>query len=89
LRNFLSAHSEGIRYFKAHRADAIGVLMKRFDHSAALAEKTFDDYIKCMDEALQVDFGEFEKLLWQIAPEASERARQIAAEWIVPGALKA
>lgn len=88
LRNFLSAHSEGIRYFKAHRADAIGVLMKRFDHSAALAEKTFDDYIKCMDEALQVDFGEFEKLLWQIAPEASERARQIAAEWIVPGALK-
>ena len=88
LRNFLSAHSEGIRYFKDHRAEAIGVLMKRFGHSAELAEKTFDDYIKCMDETLQVDFGEFEKLLTQIAPEASERARQIAAEWIVPGALK-
>ncbi|HEY1235690.1 MAG TPA: hypothetical protein VGH22_20090 [Candidatus Binatia bacterium] len=88
LRNFLSAHSEGVRYFKAHRADAIGVLTKHFGHSAALAEKTFDDYIKRMDETLQVDFREFEKLLSQIAPEASERARQIAAEWIVPGALK-
>ena len=88
LKNFLSAHSEGIRYFKVHRADAIGVLTKRFGHSAALAEKTFDDYIICMDETLQVDFGEFAKLLSQIAPEASERTRQIAAEWIVPGAMK-
>jgi hypothetical protein len=36
-----------------------------------------------------VDFRDFEKLLSQIAPETSERARQIAAEWIVPGAMKA
>jgi hypothetical protein len=42
-----------------------------------------------MDDTLQVDFREFEKLLSQVAPEASERARQIAAEWIVPGAVKA
>jgi ABC-type nitrate/sulfonate/bicarbonate transport system substrate-binding protein len=89
LRTFLSAHSEGIRYFKTHRADAIGVLIKRFNHSAALAEKIFADYITCMDDTLQVDFAEFEKLLLQIAPEASERRRQIGAEWIVPGAVKA
>lgn len=89
LRAFLSAHSEGIRYFKTHRADGIAVLTKRFGHSVALAEKTFDDYITCMDDTLQVDFGSFEKLLSQVAPEASERARQIAAEWIVPGAVKA
>jgi ABC-type nitrate/sulfonate/bicarbonate transport system substrate-binding protein len=89
LRSFLRAHREGIHYFKAHRADAVGVLTKRFGHSAALAEKTFDDYIQCMDETLQVDFREFEKLLSQIMPEAAARARQIAAEWIIPGALKA
>jgi ABC-type nitrate/sulfonate/bicarbonate transport system substrate-binding protein len=89
LRTFLSAHGEGIRYFKTHRADGIAVLTKRFGHSTALAEKTFDDYITCMDDTLQVDFREFEKLLSQVAPEASERARQIAAEWIVPGAVKA
>ena len=75
--------------FKTHRADGIVVLTKRFGHSVALAGKTFDDYITCMDDTLQVDFGSFEKLLSQVAPEASERARQIAAEWIVPGAVKA
>jgi ABC-type nitrate/sulfonate/bicarbonate transport system substrate-binding protein len=89
LRTFLNAHSEGIRYFKTHRADAVAVLTKRFGHSAALAEKTFDNYITCMDDTLQVDFRDFEKLLSQIAPETSERARQIAAEWIVPAAVKA
>lgn len=89
LRNFLRAHSAGIRYFKTHRADALGVLTERFGHSVALAEKTFEDYITCMDETLQVDFGEFEKLLSQLAPEASERAREIAAEWMIPGAVKA
>lgn len=89
LRNFLRAHSEGIRYFKTHRAEAVAVLTKRFGQSAALAEKTFDDYITCMDDTLQVDFRDFETLLSQLAPEASERARQIAAEWIVPGAVKA
>jgi len=89
LRTFLNAHREGIRYFKTRRADAVAVLTKRFGHSAALAEKTFDNYITCMDDTLQVDFRDFEKLLSQIAPETSERARQIAAEWIVPAAVKA
>jgi ABC-type nitrate/sulfonate/bicarbonate transport system substrate-binding protein len=88
LRTFLSAHSEGIRYFKAHRAEAIGVLTKRFGHSESLAEKTFDDYIARMDDSLKVDLKQFEGLLSQVAPEASERARQIAADWIVPGAVK-
>jgi hypothetical protein len=71
-----------------HRAEALGVLTKRFGHSAALAQKTFDDYIACMDDTLKVDFAQFAKLLSQIAPEASERARQIAAGWIIPGAVK-
>ncbi len=88
LRAFLSAHSEGIRHFRMHRADALGVLTKRFGHSSALAQKTFDDYITCLDDTLKVDFQQFAKLLSQIAPEASERARQIAAGWIVPGAVK-
>jgi ABC-type nitrate/sulfonate/bicarbonate transport system substrate-binding protein len=85
---FLTAHGEGIRYFKSHRAEAIGVLEKQFGHAPALAEKTLNDYIVCMDETLKVDFSKFEKLLSQVAPERTGDARQIAAEWIAPGALK-
>lgn len=88
LTMFLTAHSEGIRYFKSHRAEAIGVLEKHFGHAPALAEKTLNDYIVCMDETLKVDFSKFEKLLSQVAPERTGDARQIAAEWIAPGALK-
>jgi ABC-type nitrate/sulfonate/bicarbonate transport system substrate-binding protein len=89
LRVFLTAHGEGIRYFKSHRADALRVLEKRFGHAPTLAEKTFNDYIVCMDESLKVNFNRFEKLLSQVAPERAPDARQVASEWIVPEALKA
>jgi hypothetical protein len=85
---FLAAHSEGIRYFKSNRAAAIGVLERQFGHSRTLAEKTCDDYAICMDEGLKVDFKQFEKLLAQVAPGASIEARQLASEWIIPGALR-
>jgi ABC-type nitrate/sulfonate/bicarbonate transport system substrate-binding protein len=88
FKKFLPAHQEGIRYFKTHRGDAIRVLEKQFGHSPTLAEKTFNDYVICMDEGLKVDFKQFEKLLSQVAPDAAEAARQIASEWVMPGALK-
>ena len=85
---FIAAHREGIGYFKANRAEAIGVLEKQFGHSRAMAEKIFSDYVICMDETLKVDFKQFEKLLSQVAPEAAVDARRLASEWIVPGGLK-
>jgi ABC-type nitrate/sulfonate/bicarbonate transport system substrate-binding protein len=88
LRKFLAAHQEGIGYFKSHRDDAMQILTKRFGHSEALARKTCNDYIVCMDERLMVDFKQFERLLSQVAPETSGSARQLAAEWIIPGALR-
>ncbi|HEV8720559.1 MAG TPA: ABC transporter substrate-binding protein [Candidatus Binatia bacterium] len=88
FRKFLPAHQEGIRYFKTHRDDATRILTKRFGHSESLAKKTCDDYIVCMEESLKVDFKQFEKLLSQVAPDAVGAARQIASEWVMPGALK-
>jgi len=88
LKTFLEAHREGIGYFKTHRDDAIRLLTKRFGHSESLAAKTFNDYIVRMDERLTVDFKQFERLLSQVAPETPGGARQIAAEWVVPGALR-
>jgi hypothetical protein len=41
-----------------------------------------------MDESLKVEFKQFEKLLSQVAPDAAGAARQIASEWVMPGALK-
>lgn len=88
LKTFLAAHREGVRYFKSHRDDALRVLTKRFGHSEALAKKTCDDYMVCMDESLKVDFKEFERLLSQVAPARSSDARQIASEWIIAGAMR-
>jgi len=88
FKTFLSAHSEGIRHFKSNRAGAMRILMKQFGHSQTLAEKTLDDYVTCMNEELNVNFKHFEKLLSQVAPGGSVNARDVASEWIVPGALK-
>lgn len=88
FQTFLSAHGEGIRRFKSNRADAMRILTKQFGHSQTLAEKILDDYATCMDESLKVDFTQFEKLLTQVVPGASVNARQVASEWIAPGAVK-
>jgi ABC-type nitrate/sulfonate/bicarbonate transport system substrate-binding protein len=85
---FLAAHSEGIQYFKSHRADALRVLEGQFRHAAAFAEKIYNDYVVCMDSSLKVDIKQFDRLLAQIAPEKVRDARQIVSEWIVPGAVK-
>ena len=87
LATFLIAHSEGIRHFKSHRADALRILTGQFGHSQTLAAKTLDDYVTYMDEGLKVDFRHFEKLLSQVAPGAGN-AREVASKWIAPGALK-
>lgn len=89
LTAFLEAHREGIRYFKANRAEAVRILQLRFGHSPTLAAKTFSDYVVCMEERLTVDYQQLEKLVAQVAPDATGGARQVAAEWIAPGALKA
>ena len=88
FQTFLRAHGEGIRHFKSNRADALRILTKQFGHSQTLAEKTLDNYVTCMDESLKVDFQRFEKLLSQVAPGASVNARQVASEWLAPGAVK-
>jgi ABC-type nitrate/sulfonate/bicarbonate transport system substrate-binding protein len=87
LSIFLTAHREGIRHLKAHRAETIRMLEKQFGHSSAFAAKTFDEYLICTDEELLVDFTHLERLFSQVAPTA-DGARAIAAEWIVPGALR-
>ncbi len=88
LKAFLEAHREGIGHFKIHRDEAIQLLIKRFGHSESMAAKTFNDYIVRMDERLTVDFKQFERLLCQVAPNTLGGAQQIAAEWVVPGALR-
>jgi hypothetical protein len=88
FETFLTAHREGIRYFKDNRAAAIKILGEKFGHSPGFAAKTFDDYLVCMDESLKVDFERLELLVFQLAPQTRGGAREIAAHWIVPGALK-
>lgn len=88
LATFIAAHREGIGYFKANRAAAIGILEKQFGHSRTMAEKIFREYVICMEETLKVDFKQFEKLLSQVAPDACADAQRLASEWIVPGGLK-
>jgi len=88
FETFLTAHREGIRYFKRNRNAAIRILGGKFGHSRTFAAKTFDDYLICLDESLKVDFKQLELLLSQVAPETPGGARQVAADWVVPGALK-
>jgi ABC-type nitrate/sulfonate/bicarbonate transport system substrate-binding protein len=85
---FLQAHREGIGYMKTHRAETIRLLGERFGHSASITSKIWGNYLICMDEKLTVDFKQFERLLSQVAPAASNQARQVAAEWIMPGGLR-
>jgi ABC-type nitrate/sulfonate/bicarbonate transport system substrate-binding protein len=84
---FLTAHRDGIRYLKDHRVEAMRMLQDRFAHSEFLAAKTFDDYFIYMDERLKVDFAKFQQLLAQLASPTTAAARQIAADWIIPGGL--
>jgi ABC-type nitrate/sulfonate/bicarbonate transport system substrate-binding protein len=84
---FVQAHREGIRYLRDHRDETMSLLQTRFGHSPELAAKTFDEYLFCMDDRLTVDFKHLEKLVEQIAPNIPGGARQIASEWIIPGAL--
>ena len=85
---FMKAHQEGIRYIKSHRAEAIKLLGTKFGHSQSFAEKTFNDYLSCLDKRLTVDFKQLEKLLSQVAPDTPGGAMQVATDWIVPGALR-
>jgi ABC-type nitrate/sulfonate/bicarbonate transport system substrate-binding protein len=88
FETFLTAHREGIWHLKANRDAAIRILTEKFGHSQSFAAKTFDDYLVCMDESLKVDFKRMELLLSQVAPGTPGGARQVAARWIIPGALR-
>jgi ABC-type nitrate/sulfonate/bicarbonate transport system substrate-binding protein len=85
---FVQAHREGIRYLSDHREETMSLLETKFGHSTELAAKTFDEYLICMDDRLTVEFKHLEKLVGQIAPNIPGGAKQIAAQWIVPGALR-
>ena len=88
LRAFVEAHREGVRYLKAHRDEAKRILSEKFGHSERLANKIAEDYLICMDESLAVEFKSLEQLVSQVALDTPGGARQVAAEWILPGALK-
>jgi len=88
LAAFLAAHSEGIRYLKAHRDRTIRMLGGRFGLSPVLAAKSFDDYLIFLDDRLTIDLNQLEKLLAQVAPDRPGGARKLASEWVVPGALR-
>ena len=85
---FLAAHREGILYAKANREKVVQLLVDKFTHDRSLAERTFDDYLGYMDETLTVDLKQLTKLLAQVAPDSTANARQVAAEWLIPGALR-
>lgn len=85
---FIAAHREGVRHARANPGKVIDLLTVKFGHSRALAQKTFDDYMVYMDESLLVEMRHLTKLLGQVAPELSGGVNKIAAEWIVPGAMK-
>ena len=85
---FLAAHREGILYAKANRERVVQLLIDKFAHYRSLAEKTFDDYLCYMDETLTVDIKQLTKLLAQVALNSTSNARQVAAEWLIPGALR-
>jgi len=85
---FLAAHREGIFYAKANREKVVQLLIEKFAHYRSLAERTFDDYLGYMDETLTVDVKQLAKLLAQVAPNSTSNARQVAAEWLIPGALR-
>ena len=83
---FLEAHREGIRYLKLNRAETVHMLEKRFRHSPALAAKTCDEYLACLDDRLTVDFRHLERLVAQAAPNIAG-ARHLASEWLLPSVL--
>jgi ABC-type nitrate/sulfonate/bicarbonate transport system substrate-binding protein len=85
---FLAAHREGIVYAKANREKVVQLLIDKFAHYRSLAERTFDDYLGYMDETLTVDVKQLTKLLAQVALNSTSNARQVAAEWLIPGVLR-
>src|SRR5262249_55920821 len=85
---FLQAHRAGIRYMNAHRVGTIPLLAERLGHPGSMTVKIWDTYLVWMDERLTVDFKQFERLLAQVARGASNQARQVATEWIMPGGLR-
>jgi len=87
LGAFLAAHREGIRTMKRQRTKTIQMLQDRFQHTPAFAGRTFDEYLVCMNEQLVVEFGKLQQLLSQIAPDQMASLRQIAADWVMAGAL--
>jgi ABC-type nitrate/sulfonate/bicarbonate transport system substrate-binding protein len=88
LGAFLEAHREGIRYLKANGDETKRILGAKFGHSDFLAAKAWDDYLICMDDGLKVEFKHLEKLVAQVAPDSPGGARQVAADWLIPGSLK-
>jgi hypothetical protein len=88
FRTFLLAHSEGIRHAKANREKIVQLLINKFGHYRALAERTFDDYLGYMDASLQIDMLHLSKLVAQVSSDKAANARHIAAQWAMAGAVK-
>jgi ABC-type nitrate/sulfonate/bicarbonate transport system substrate-binding protein len=85
---FVTAHREVIRYLKLNRAETIRMLGERFGHSAALAGKAYDEYLVWLEDRLTINFRKLQELVTQVAPDLAGSARQLAAEWIVPGVVR-
>jgi ABC-type nitrate/sulfonate/bicarbonate transport system substrate-binding protein len=89
LAAFISAHAESVRHLKTNRDQTVRLLGDKFGHSPPLAGKTFDEYLILLDDRMTIDLAPLQSLLDQISPDYSGGARQLAAEWIMPGALRA
>jgi ABC-type nitrate/sulfonate/bicarbonate transport system substrate-binding protein len=89
LTAFISAHAESVRHLKANREQTVRMLGDKFGHSPSLAGKTFDEYLLLLDDRLTIDLKHLENLLAQVAPGYPGGARRLAAEWIIPEALRA
>jgi hypothetical protein len=85
---FVTAHCQVIDYLKLHRAETIRMLGEKFAHSPGLTGKIYDEYLVWLEDRLTIDFRKLQELIAQIAPDLSAGARELASEWIIPGALR-
>lgn len=88
LAAFVEAYREGIVYLKDHRSETIGMLRGTFGQSELVAEKFYEDWVSCLSDPPKVDMRQLAKLVAAEVPNRPGGAKQLASEWIVPGALK-
>ncbi|MBI4487681.1 MAG: ABC transporter substrate-binding protein [Deltaproteobacteria bacterium] len=88
LAAFVEAYRETIVYLKNNRSKTIEMLRATFGQSELVAENFYEDCASCLSDPPKVDMQQLAKLVAAEAPNRPGGAKQVASEWIVPGALK-